>query len=86
MEPMTIREIMEAVGGSLLGEFGDLNRAVSRVETDSRTIHPGSLFIPLVGERFDGHAYINAPWRGAPPGVSPSGSGTATCPASSILR
>lgn len=23
-------------------------------------MHPGSLFIPLVGDRFDGHAYINA--------------------------
>ena len=26
MEPMTIREIMDAVGGKLLGEFGDINR------------------------------------------------------------
>lgn len=68
MEPMTIGEIMEAVGGSLLGDFGDLNRAVSRVETDSRTIHPGSLFIPLVGERFDGHAYINAALEGGAAG------------------
>ena len=68
MEPMTIREIMEAVGGSLLGDFGDLNRTVGRVETDSRTIHPGSLFIPLVGERFDGHAYINAALEGGAAG------------------
>ena len=56
MEPMTIRELLEAVNGRLLGEFNDVNRTVSRVETDSRTIHEGSLFIPLVGERFDGHA------------------------------
>ncbi len=35
-----------------------------RVETDSRTIHPGSLFIPLVGERFDGHAYIDSALEG----------------------
>ncbi len=60
MEPMTIREILQAVNGRMLGEFGDLNREVCRVETDSRTIHPGSLFIPLAGERFDGHAYITA--------------------------
>jgi len=64
MEPMTIREIMDAVGGKLLGEFGDINRMVGRVETDSRTIHAGSLFVPLVGERFDGHAYINAALEG----------------------
>ena len=31
MEPMTIREIMDAVGGKLLGEFGDINRMVGRV-------------------------------------------------------
>ena len=64
MEPMTIREILQAVDGRMLGEFGDLNREVSRVETDSRTIHAGSLFVPLMGERFDGHAYINAALEG----------------------
>lgn len=64
MEPMTIREIMQAVGGRILGEFANLTREVARVETDSRTIHPGSLFVPLVGERFDGHAYINAALEG----------------------
>ena len=68
MEPMTIREILEAVHGSLLGEFGDLNRTVGRVETDSRTIHAGSLFIPLSGERFDGHAYINSALEGGAAG------------------
>jgi len=68
MEPMTIREIMDAVGGKLLGEFGDINRTVGRVETDSRTIHAGSLFVPLVGERFDGHAYINAALEGGAAG------------------
>ena len=68
MEPMTIREILDAVDGSLLGDFGDLNRTVSRVETDSRTIHPGSLFIPLVGERFDGHAYIHSALEGGAAG------------------
>ena len=46
MEPMTIREIMDAVGGKLLGEFGDINRMVGRVETDSRTITPGPLCAP----------------------------------------
>ena len=70
MEPMTIREILDAVGGKLLGEFGDINRTVSRVETDSRTIHAGSLFVPLMGERFDGHAYINSALEGGAAGCS----------------
>lgn len=60
MERLTLGEILKAVDGTLLGEFSDLEITVDRVETDSRTIHPGALFIPLVGERFDGHAYINA--------------------------
>ena len=68
MEAMTIRELLEAVNGRLLGEFNDINRPVSRVETDSRTIHAGSLFIPLTGERFDGHAYINAALEGGAAG------------------
>ena len=60
MEPMTVAEILEAVNGTLLSEYPALDTAVSRLETDSRTIHPDSLFVPLIGEQFDGHAYIGA--------------------------
>lgn len=59
MEPITIQEILEAVDGKLLGEEINLSMTVDRVDTDSRNIHAGSLFIPLQGERFDGHAFIN---------------------------
>ena len=58
MEAITLAQLLEAVHGTLLGDFRDENVIVQRVDTDSRTIHSGSLFIPLVGERFDGHAYI----------------------------
>jgi len=58
VQAITLRELLEAVHGTLLGEFHDLDTEISHVDTDSRKIHPGSLFIPLVGERFDGHAYI----------------------------
>ena len=64
MEAITLAQLLEAVHGTLLGDFRDENVIVQRVDTDSRTIHPGSLFIPLVGERFDGHAYINAALEG----------------------
>ena len=57
MEAITIREILAAVGGTLLRPF-DEDRTIDCVDTDSRTMHEGSLFIPLSGERFDGHAYI----------------------------
>lgn len=59
MEKLTVKELLEAVNGRLLGDFSDLTATVVCVETDSRTISVGSLFIPLTGERFDGHAYIN---------------------------
>lgn len=58
MEPITIREILEAVEGRLLTPVDDLEQTVSFVETDSRAIHEGAVFIPLSGERFDGHAFI----------------------------
>ncbi|MDQ0876859.1 UDP-N-acetylmuramoyl-tripeptide--D-alanyl-D-alanine ligase [Paenibacillus sp. V4I3] len=29
------------------------------ISTDTRTIRPGSLFVPLIGDHFDGHAYAS---------------------------
>ncbi len=55
MTPCTVREICDAVGGTLL-QGSDVS--VTRVSTDSRSIPEGALFVPLVGERFDGHTYI----------------------------
>ena len=60
MEPMTLGEVLQAVGGTLLTPAEDLDAVITGVDTDSRDIHPGALFIPLVGERFDGHSFINA--------------------------
>ena len=68
MEPITIREIIAAVDGKLLGEFTDLDQTVTHVFTDSRKPDPGALFIPLVGERFDGHAFINDALEGGAAG------------------
>ena len=59
MEALTLRQLLEAVNGTLLGEFDNLDAAVAGVSTDSRSIGPGCLFIPLEGERFDGHSFIN---------------------------
>lgn len=33
--------------------------AIAGVSTDSRSIAPDQLFVPLAGDRFDGHAYID---------------------------
>lgn len=56
METLLVSQILEAVHGTLIA--GDRSAAVTEVCTDSRRIAAGSLFIPLVGEKFDGHSYI----------------------------
>ena len=58
MIPCTVREICAAVGGSLLQ--GEGSALITGVTTDSRAVSAGQLFIPLTGERFDGHAYIGS--------------------------
>ena len=56
MTPLTVGELCDAVGGTVLQSGG---AAVTGVTTDSRSVPEGALFIPLVGERFDGHVYID---------------------------
>lgn len=60
MEQMTLGQLVEAVHGTLLGQYNDLDTAFTVVDTDSRAVHEGALFIPLVGERFDGHVYLDS--------------------------
>lgn len=58
MSPCTVAALCAAVGGKLLS--GDSAAVITGVTTDSRTASDGQLFIPLTGERFDGHAYIDS--------------------------
>ena len=46
----------DAVTGVL---HGDEALTVTGVSTDSRQINPGDWFVPILGERFDGHDYID---------------------------
>lgn len=57
MTGCTVKELCAAVGGTLLRESGAV---VTQVSTDSRSIPNRALFVPLVGERFDGHDYLDA--------------------------
>ena len=57
MEPMTIQEIAAAVDGKWLNPREGAP-AVTAVCTDSRKLTPGCLFLPWVGEKFDGHDFI----------------------------
>ena len=52
----TVADVVAATGGKLL--FGDGATAISSITSDSRETGPDALFVPIAGEKFDGHAYI----------------------------
>jgi UDP-N-acetylmuramoyl-tripeptide--D-alanyl-D-alanine ligase len=64
MDLLSLRQIAEFAHGSL--SAGDANQRVSKISTDSRTLGPGDFFVPLRGENFDGHRFVEqAAERGA---------------------
>lgn len=56
MQPLKCFEILAAVNGKLLS--GNEKSIIENISIDSRNINPGDLFIPIKGERFDGHDFI----------------------------
>lgn len=61
---LSVKELLEATGGSLLA--GSPGTAFAAFSTDTRSLQPGALFFALKGERFDGHAFLaEAAARGA---------------------
>lgn len=64
MDALSLGQLAKFAGGSLAAR--ETNATISRVSTDSRTLQPGDLFVPLRGENFDGHKFIQqAVERGA---------------------
>lgn len=56
----TLEEIIKATGGGGLCPAVDRSIMVSGVSTDSRTAQAGQLFVPLKGDKFDGHDYLSS--------------------------
>lgn len=56
MQSISIKEILEVTQGTLL--CGDSNQDILHVSTSSRNIKEKSLFIPIKGEKLDGHDFI----------------------------
>lgn len=56
----TLKQIAEITGGKYIGPEELLDTAINAVTIDSRAVEPGCLFVPIVGERFDGHSFISA--------------------------
>ncbi len=63
MIPLSAEEAGRALG------LGPLAAAVSGISIDSRSVHPGDLFVALRGERFDGHDYVEAALAGGASGA-----------------
>ncbi|MCP9916222.1 UDP-N-acetylmuramoyl-tripeptide--D-alanyl-D-alanine ligase [Cyanobium sp. ATX 6F1] len=55
---MRLSQLVEQWGPPVGGADLDLEQPLGPVTTDSRSLQPGSLFVPLVGERFDGHRFL----------------------------
>ena len=67
MEKLYLEELLQATGGKLLmAPQGEMQTnavppaEILSVVTDSRKITKGCVFFALSGERFDGHAYVDA--------------------------
>lgn len=58
MQGITLKQILDCCQGQYFGKQEDLNKEVTGVVTDSRKIQPGNLFVPIKGEKTDGHNYI----------------------------
>lgn len=56
MEVLSLKEVVEAVGGTLLQ--GNLEGSIQGVSTNSKEIKEGELFVPIIGERVDAHRFI----------------------------
>lgn len=60
MKDFSIRQIIQACNGQYNGDPALLDQCVTNIVTDSRAITPGCLYIPIIGERFDGHHFIQS--------------------------
>ena len=58
MENMTLEQIAQACGGTYYGDEDKKNLEVAGVVIDSRQVKKDYLFIPIRGEKVDGHSFI----------------------------
>jgi len=56
MIPLTLKQITDAVSGILIAENSDT--IINNINTDSRSLEQGQLFLALKGPNFDGHRFV----------------------------
>lgn len=63
--PIMLSEVLVATGARIIGELAH-DTEFRWIERDTRVLHPGDLYIAIIGERFDGHDFVvEAAARGA---------------------
>ena len=60
MKGLTAETIAGACGGTALRTESVAGREITQVTCDSRTVKEGALYVPMKGERADGHSFIPA--------------------------
>lgn len=60
MEAITLQELVQAVHGTLLGDFREEKTEITGTSSDNRTIREKEVFFAFVGERADGHRFVKA--------------------------
>ncbi len=61
MLQLKLNEILKATRGKT--SYTENDNIITGISTDSRKIQKGDLFIPLIGENFDGHDYIELAFK-----------------------
>lgn len=61
MLELSIQEILEATGGVLVQ--GELKRRVEGFSIDTRSLERGDFFVPLMGEKADGHGFVEEAFK-----------------------
>ena len=59
LEQMTLENIAKACGGTYVGDDALRGSEITGAVIDSRQVEPGYLYIPIRGERVDGHRFIS---------------------------
>ena len=67
MNPLPISQIAEFAGALLSSGNGRVT--VDKINTDSRTLKRGELFVALRGENFDGHNFVESAARAGAAGA-----------------
>lgn len=53
---LTIQEVAKIINGTIVKENPDIT--ITSISTDTRTLNRGALYIPLKGEKFEGHDFL----------------------------